>query len=547
MTASCNGKSPTILLVDDIPSNLRVLYESLTGRSYRLLIANGGAQAIDVARRSSPDLILLDVMMPEVDGFEVCRRLKADPATAKVAVIFLSALDEAADKVKGLKLGAVDYITKPFHPDEVAARVETHCKILRLERELAHRHRQLELVRDRILESMVEGVIGTDSAGRVRFANAAAQRMCAFNGDDVGGRDLTRAEPEGLADGIRQVLDGTSGQLLLDLELSRPGGSAIPAEAHIAPVHDQDTIDGAVLVLRDLSERRRAEAELNRAHSELLKSHEELRSAQMRLIQAAKLESVGRLAAGVAHEVKNPLAIIQLGVDFLQQTLALDEVSSEVLSDMVEAVSRADTVVRSLLDFSRERMLTLSPAAIGDIINSSLKLVRHEMSQRHIELITDMAEDIPEIPLDTDKLQQVFLNLLMNAVQAMNRDGKLRVTTAFTALTDDDIMDHAKSQRFHVGERAIRVRVEDTGPGISNQHLERLFDPFFTTKPTGQGTGLGLSVSRNIVKLHGGSIDIGNRPEGGAVAILLFDPAGASTRPADGEGNGDKSSGDRAQ
>ena len=117
--------SPAVLLVDDIPANLRVLYESLNGRDYRLLVANGGAQALEIARRSRPDHMLLDIMMPDMDGFEVCRRLKEDPETASIAVIFLSALDDAADKIHGLELGAVDYVTKPFHPDEVAARVET--------------------------------------------------------------------------------------------------------------------------------------------------------------------------------------------------------------------------------------------------------------------------------------------------------------------------------------------------------------------------------------------------------------------------------------
>ena len=245
----------------------------------------------------------------------------------------------------------------------------------------------------------------------------------------------------------------------------------------------------------------------------------------MQLIQAAKLESVGRLAAGVAHEVKNPLAVVQLGMDYLQQVLELDDVTGQVFTDMQEAVSRADTVVRGLLDFSRERELDLRPSAINDIVRDSLKLVRHELTQRNIQLDIDLAGDIPERPLDSDKLRQVFLNLFMNAMHAMEHDGTLRITSRALVLRGDDLGSQAREAGFLPGDRAIRVLVEDSGPGIQPENLARLFDPYFTTKPMGEGTGLGLSVTRNIVTLHRGSIDLGNRAGGGARAVLLFRPS----------------------
>ncbi len=517
------SETPSILLVDDVPSNLRVLYESLNGHNYRLLIANSGAQALDVARRTRPDLMLLDIMMPDMDGFEVCREIKDDPLTQRIAVIFLSALEETADKVRGLALGAVDYITKPFHPEEVTARVEAHCTILRLERALASQNRQLQLVRDRILHSMSEGIIGIDEQGQVSFANPAARQILGVDDRTLHNRDFRNCTPARLREAVQRVLAGEGEVSVADLQLPRPGGEPLHAELHVAPIRESAQTAGAVMVLRDLSARRLVEARLERAHSELLASHRELKDAQLQLIQAAKLESVGRLAAGVAHEVKNPLAIIQLGLDFLEQGLHLDPTSAGVFGEMQIAVSRADGVVRGLLDFARESELDLRPDSINRIVLASLQMIRHELTQRHIELAIELSEPIPRGRFDADKLQQVFLNLFMNAMYAMDRDGVLRVKSD-VAIIEDHPSSRTSKAGFRPGERAIRVRVEDSGPGIASDNLARLFDPFFTTKPTGDGTGLGLSVSHNIVNLHRGSIDIGNRAGGGACATLLFRP-----------------------
>ena len=140
----------TILLVDDQPGNLQILMQTLKGCGYRLLIATGGENALAIAEKAHPELILLDIMMPGVDGYEVCKRLKQDPATADTSVIFLSALDETGDKVKGFELGAVDYIAKPFQAEEVIARVDTHLKIRRLERSLSEQNRELERINQRM-------------------------------------------------------------------------------------------------------------------------------------------------------------------------------------------------------------------------------------------------------------------------------------------------------------------------------------------------------------------------------------------------------------
>ncbi len=154
MTKS-NNETEAILLVDDNPTNLQLLFETLDGRGYKLLIAKDGKTALSIARKACPHLILLDIMMPEIDGYEVCRQLKADPATEEIPVIFLSALTDTKDKVQGLDLGAVDYVTKPFQPDEVIARVSTHLTVYRLKKILDEKNLELQEAND-LLEERVK-------------------------------------------------------------------------------------------------------------------------------------------------------------------------------------------------------------------------------------------------------------------------------------------------------------------------------------------------------------------------------------------------------
>ena len=266
----------------------------------------------------------------------------------------------------------------------------------------------------------------------------------------------------------------------------------------------------------------------------------ELQAAQMRLIEAAKLESVGRLAAGVAHEVKNPLAVMQMGIDYLRNDIK-EEAGAEVIRDMEDAVNRADTVIRDLLDFSRRpgqsgegpkeargrdstagKKLRMRRADLNEVIRRSLHLVRHELVNRNITLVEALDEGLPPFPMDAGKLQQVFINLFVNAAQAMGRDGRLGVRSYAARVGELVRAGKGVSDRFKPGDRVLVVEVEDTGPGIEESKVGRVFDPFFTTKPVGQGTGLGLSVSRTIVELHRGSIALGNRPGGGASAVIVF-------------------------
>jgi signal transduction histidine kinase len=267
---------------------------------------------------------------------------------------------------------------------------------------------------------------------------------------------------------------------------------------------------------------------LDRTREKLVASLTELQATQMQLIHKARLESVGRLAAGVAHEVKNPLAIIQLGLDLLNLGPAPDPARAETLHDMEEAVQRADRVVRQLLDFSRAEALAPEPTLLNALIDDSLLLVKHELQKKQIAVATSLDPAIPPLWLDPNKMKQVFINLFVNAAQAMEPGGTLSVRSTLARLGEDE---HATIARqvdtFRPGDEVV-VAVEDDGPGIPEEKLERIFEPFFTTKPPGEGTGLGLPVSRKIIELHGGTIAAQNRPQGG-LRFTLYLPTGKDT------------------
>lgn len=266
------------------------------------------------------------------------------------------------------------------------------------------------------------------------------------------------------------------------------------------------------------------ERRLEAVIADLKKSHGDLKTTQLQLIQVEKLESVGRLAAGVAHEVKNPLAIILMGVNYLSAHLgSRDERTSQTLQDIDDAVRRADTVIKGLLDFSSSKTLELNLTDFNPIVEKACLLVKHELDKSRIALVKELKADLPLLRLDANKIEQLLVNVFMNAVQAMPTGGTLTVRTLTRPLTQRGRgVGTREGDRFRVGETAVITEVEDTGTGIPHEHLGKLFDPFFTTKAPGQGTGLGLTVVQNIIDLHGGTIDITNRDGGGAKVTIML-------------------------
>jgi PAS domain S-box-containing protein len=407
-------------------------------------------------------------------------------------------------------------------------------------------HKRIETERDQFFTLSLDMLCIAGFDGYFKQLNPAWERTLGFTREELlakpylefvhpDDRDSTTAEAEKLTRGWQIVTfenrylckDGTYKWLLWSS----------------CPFTEQKLVYAAA---RDITQRKQYESQLREANAEssrseealraaladVKRSHQELKAAQLQLIQTAKLESVGTLAAGVAHEVKNPLQIILMGVDYLSKNIAsTDENIPAVLSDMRAAISRADQIVRGLLEFSAAYRPDVKDENLNTIIESSLALVKFELAKAHIEVKRLLMDNLPPLKLDKTKIQQVFINVFMNAIHSMPQGGMLTIGTYIRRLTeiDYDVGDRTVGHLrvgdtvdFKVGEIAVVAEVEDTGAGIPEDKLAKIFDPFFTTKAAGKGSGLGLTVVKKIVELHGGSIDIRNRPEGGVIVTVIF-------------------------
>ena len=255
---------------------------------------------------------------------------------------------------------------------------------------------------------------------------------------------------------------------------------------------------------------------------DLIRAHDDLKSAQAQLIEAEKLQSVGRLAAGVAHEVRNPLAIIDMGASFLAGQ-PIDDDGRVILNEMKEAVDRANGVITRLMELSAPREMGMQDEDLHTVIERALAVLADELQRHRIKVETDFAGDLTPVRIDSGKIEQLFVNLITNALDAMPDGGTLTVSTGFQTLGREDAAFEAGERggaRFREGERVIAVEVRDTGTGIPADNLGKIFEPFFTTKPTGSGMGLGLTVAKKIVDVHRGKISVRNQ-ECGGVAVLL--------------------------
>ena len=397
-----------------------------------------------------------------------------------------------------------------------------------------------------LIDNLPDYIYVKDTDGRYLLDNIAHRRFLGVDSEkDVVGRDVGDFFAPELA--VRFAAD--------DLRVIKTGEALVNREERITDAHGNarwhsttkvplrstgGRVVGLVAISRDITRRKmneealqkantdlaRNQEQLQRALGDLQRSHEELKSAQFLLIEAEKMQSIGRLAAGVAHEVKNPLGIIGMGVEYLTKNLTSpDENVALILTDMHEAIKRADGIIHGLLDFSVPHALDCHAEDLNTLAEQSCVLVRHTLNGAGLRLARELAPGLPPAWLDRNKIKQVFVNVLTNAIHATPSGGLLTVRTYARLLEAPDVDRDAGSRladRFRAGERVVVAEVIDSGSGIPEAKLAQVFDPFFTTKETGKGTGLGLTVTKKIVELHGGSIDIRNRMEGGAVVTLMF-------------------------
>jgi PAS domain S-box-containing protein len=532
VTNSVDNKPIQLLLVEDNPADVRLLRELLkeiSGSNFVLTVASRMSEAQEKLAATPFDVVVTDLSLPDSRDLASYRNLrKVAPA---VPVIVLSGVDDESLAASAVREGAQDYLFKTGLDAHILGRAIRHA----IERHVAEQ----KLIRSEafyhsLVEHLPQNIFRKDLKERFTFAN---QRFCQLLGkslEEIIGRTDFDFYPPALAAKFqqddREVIN--TGRIFETIEENvAPDGEKIYVHVVKTPIRDADgRVLGTQCIFWDMTAQKRFELELQRKNDELeaseaalRKSNEDLKSAQMQLIQAEKMESIGTLAAGVAHEVKNPLAILQMGVNYLSKKVpAGDESVAMVLQEMREAITRADSITRGLLDFAASKQLTVKSEDFNQLISDTLKMVRHELNKKRIELVKDLAESLPRVAVEKTQIQQVFVNIFVNAVHAMPEGGTLTVRTYCQQMTETTHSEGSRSSaHLWVGDTVVVAEVEDTGSGIPQQHLAKIFDPFFTTKPTGVGTGLGLPVSRKIVELHGGTIDIKNKPDGQGVRVTV--------------------------
>ncbi|MEM9215140.1 MAG: response regulator [Cyanobacteria bacterium P01_F01_bin.150] len=434
------ASAPFILVVDDEPANLSLLKEALSATGLKIRVVTSGLKAIEIARKHPPRLILLDVAMPEIDGFETCQRLKADVQTANIPIIFATAFSELDQKIQAFSLGAVDYITKPFHVEEVLARVKVQLALQALNTNLQEKNQALE---------------------------------------------------------------------------------------------------------REVQARGLAEKNLTESNHKLQHSLQALQKAQVQLIQSKKMSSLGQMMAGIAHEINNPINFIygniqylrqpildifrlidQYTIDYPEETKTIANLKNEldlnflktdipkVLTSIHDGVNRIQDILTSLRIFSHLNEAERKKTSIEKGIDSVLLILGNHIQEQHnrpaIRIIKQYS-NLPLIYCYPGTLNQVFWHIIINAIDALEEQ------------IDHAIQTPAITIKTALEKESVSIKISDNGSGIPENVQEKIFDPFFSTKSVGNGKGLGLAISHQIiVEQHGGTLKVeSNTGQGLTFTILL--------------------------
>jgi PAS domain S-box-containing protein len=529
-----DDSKPTVLVVDDSRTNLQRVGAIVRGH-YHVLTANSGQRAIELASQApQPDLILLDIIMPDMDGYEVMRQLRQNPSTTGIPVIFVTARNALEDEQLGLELGAVDYMTKPLRPAILLARLHNHLELKAARDRLKNENLSLEsriFERSKTLQAILDSsdhlIVMILPDGRVMEMNRAGANRLGSTPANLAGRNFFELVPAGIANDLRlRVMDVVKHGQALELDQTRDGRTL---HTTVFPVAGSPK--RVVIYAVDITTYVQAEAALRREHEELAAAlthqrmlNRKLEEAQNQLLQSEKMASLGQLAAGVAHELNNPIGFVHsnLGtletyvndvleiadaygeaarragnaVDFtvanaLKRDKDLDFIRQDIVSLMSESkdgLQRVRQIVQNLKNFSHVGDNNWAWADIHAGLDSTLTIVWNELKYK-CKVIKNYASDLPQIYCLPSQLNQVFMNLLVNAGHAIADKGEIVISTE------------------RAGE-SIRILISDTGEGIPEENLQRIFEPFFTTKPVGKGTGLGLSIAYGIIAKHQGKIDV---------------------------------------
>lgn len=501
-----------VLVVDDEEYNRDMLSNRLRRRGYYCLVAEGGEQALEIIAREEIDVVLLDIMMPVVDGYEVLRRLRSEPATEELPVIMVTANIESDEVVRSLEMGANDYITKPFELPILQARMDSQLLRKQSMDQITEFNEQLEgVVGERtelirrlmnmqqgILDSVHQGIFALNHQQAILFSNHSLRKIARLYDESfslAGFRDCF-LQPAQLDEVLAAVM--YHGETIREAKLRvRLRGDERLWLVRAAPLaYDDDTtrdggVRGAVGIVEDVTE---------------------IHSLEAQLIHAGKLAALGEMATAVTHEIRQPLNVIRMSATMVVEAAPECGARAEFLGAradrIIGMVDRADRIIDRMRSFGRK----LEPAHV-DLdphapIQLAMDMVQERARRSGVLLHAEFSEHGAIIHGDAGALEQVYVNLFMNAIQALQEGREQNgVRPAIHVQTGEE------------DERFV-VRVRDNGPGIPEELRTRIFEAFFTTKPVNEGTGLGLSISQGIMQSHNGSIRV--ECDGGTCFVLEF-------------------------
>jgi PAS domain S-box-containing protein len=501
----------TVLVVDDERFVREICVEIIAAEGYRVLAAQDAEEGLRLAREEPVGAILLDLMMPRTSGFDTLQILGQE--LPDIPVVIMTAHSSQSRVIDLLKMGAYDFLLKPFEPSDL---IYSTRRALERRRLLMENRRLLqdlqaqveaqtrELGRGRqllenIISHMGSGLLVADRDGRIRMINHQGQETLGVTAAEVVGKRLLDIFP-----GAGALLDVKVGSVLRELDLPFPHGRTVPLGFNNSPLLDSaGQPEGTIIIFRDLSDLRAIRAEVRRKD---------------------RLAAIGEVAAGVAHEIRNPLFGISSVAQILKTEVTFDPVHQELLAAMQAEIKRLNSMVEDLLDYGRPTKLERAPQAVDQIWDEILGLAREELAEAKVVFTRVVADALPPVLADGNKLRQVFLNLLKNAIQATPPGGHITIRlhrTAHSALPAP--VQHSLALQAGDGDPSreyVASVVADTGHGIPAADLDRVFDLFFTTKST--GSGLGLAICRRIVEDHGGAIGIESTERVGTTVTVAF-------------------------
>jgi PAS domain S-box-containing protein len=463
-----------ILIVDDEANGRTLLQGILQHEPYRLVLAANGTEAMELALKHRPDVVLLDVMMPQISGFTVCQQLRRHAQLRHVPILLLTALDDRASKLRGLAAGADDFLTRPIDPTELKTRLRTITRLNRFRRMFEERARYEHLV-----EMAPNGIAVVDRDFRILECNASFRRIAGCDPTGLPFRSLLPEErARALAAHVAAIEGPSEGATAFETPLPGAARPDIVVEIIAGRVEWQGE-SLCQLIVRDITEKKSLEAQL---------------------LRSQRIELLGQLAGGIVHDVNNLLAAVYGMTELLERDAAPG--SQPRLSLMKSTMQRIIALLRQLLMFARGSDGVPGPVSPAQILEEVAGVVRSTFGG-DFEVASDTASDTGEIVADGNQLHQVLMNLCVNARDAMPSGGRLTLRGRRETL--------APEQAAKLGPDAkpgpyVVLGVSDSGTGIPPEVKARLFDPFFTTKAPGKGTGLGLATVLRVVRRHGGFV-----------------------------------------